>query len=331
MEMELLYTYLYATSIIILLVFVTPSLLTQNLVKHFISLSFAISIFSLKIYTQRDRLGFKRRERAGMMVSNIALVMTFFLGIFSVVYCIVEFLVFTKAFPETEMFADVKINSFLAAFTIFLEIAFVYQFRWNDQFCWRKMPKFLSGLHRLAKIHLMITNIAVWLKILTKETVVYTLEYHEVTNSSTVVNTKYSHKQINLAIPNFGDPCEAYKCFSHRNMTCPTKNTLWTMEQGFSCEKTYYNHFGTNFYPFFNEFCLLMACVFYEMFGTEDPDEDVNVREGQDSATAPAQEGKLLVCTKNRKTTNTFHQKLYHQVQRTISCGKVLISALAFL
>ena len=209
MEMELLYTYLYATSIIILLVFVTPSLLTQNLVKHFISLSFAISIFSLKIYTQRDRLGFKRRERAGMMVSNIALVMTFFLGIFSVVYCIVEFLVFTKAFPETEMFADVKINSFLAAFTIFLEIAFVYQFRWNDQFCWRKMPKFLSGLHRLAKIHLMITNIAVWLKILTKETVVYTLEYHEVTNSSTVVNTKYSHKQINLAIPNFGDPCEA--------------------------------------------------------------------------------------------------------------------------
>merc|ERR550532_717524 len=130
----------------------------------------------------------------------------------------VELAVFAKAFPETERFAGTKMNSCLAAITIFLEIAFVYQLRSSSQFCWRKMPKFLSGLHRLAKIHLMITNIAVWLKILTKETVVYTLEYHEVTNSSTVVNTKYSHKQINLAIPNFGDPCEAYKCFSHRNM-----------------------------------------------------------------------------------------------------------------
>ena len=40
MKMELLYTYLYATSIIILLVFITPSLLTQTLVKHCMSLSF---------------------------------------------------------------------------------------------------------------------------------------------------------------------------------------------------------------------------------------------------------------------------------------------------
>merc|ERR1712037_852874 len=85
---------------------------------------------------------------------------------------------------------------------------------------------------------------------------------------------------------------------SEMNMTCPTKNTLWAMEQGFSCEKSKYHHFGTKFYPFFNEFCLLMACVFYEMFSTEDP--DVNVPEGnsneddQDIAPARRQEGPLL-------------------------------------
>ena len=36
MEMELLYTFLYATSIIILLVFITPSLLSQLQVKDLI-------------------------------------------------------------------------------------------------------------------------------------------------------------------------------------------------------------------------------------------------------------------------------------------------------
>ena len=269
------------------------------------------------------------------MVSSVALVMTFILGIISVIYCMVELAVFAKAFPETERFAGTKMNSSLAAITIFLEIAFVYQLRSSGQICWRKMPKFLSGLHRLAKIHLMITNIAIWLKILTKETVVYTLEYHNLTHSSTeVVYTEKSHEPIKLEIPNFGDNCKAYDCFSQTNMTsemnmtCPTKNTLWAMEQGFSCEKFKYPHFGTNFYPFFNEFCLLMACVFYEMFSTEDPDEDddVNVPDGQNSA--PAQEGKPLVFTKSRKTRNTFHRKLYHQVlswKRPTSCGKVLI------
>ena len=132
--------------------------------------------------------------------------------------------------------------------------------------------------------------------------VVYTLEYHEVTNSSTEVYTKYSpQEQTNLTIPNFDDSCQAYTCFSQKNMTCPTKNTLWTIEQGFSCKKTYYNHFGNHFYPFFNEFCLLMACVFYEMFSTADPgeEEDVNVPEGtpnednQDNAPA-VQEGNSL-------------------------------------
>ena len=245
-------------------------------------LSFGISICSLKIDTQREKLHFKRRVKAKMTVSSVTLVMTYILGIVSVIYCIVELMVYTKAFPEAEMFAYVKMNSSLAAFTIFLEIAFLNQLRWKGQYYWRKMPKFLSGLHRLAKIHLMITNIAIWLKILTKETVVYTLEYHEVTNSSTEVNTKYfnSQEQTNLTIPNFGDPCQAYKCYSHRNMSCPTKNTLWTLEQGFSCSKTYFHHYGSIYYPFFNEFCLLMACVFYEMFSSEDPDEDVYVREG---------------------------------------------------
>ena len=275
-----------------------------------------------------------------MMVSSVALVMTFILGIVSVIYCIVELMVFTKAFPEAEMFADVKMNSSLAAITIFLEIAFLNQLRWKGQFYWSKMPTFLSGLHRIAKIHLMITNIAIWLKILTKETVVYTLEYHNVTHSSTeVVYTEKSQEPIKLEIPNFAKPCQAYDCFSQTNMTsvnmtCPTKNTLWAMEQGFSCEKFKYPHFGTNFFPFFNEFCLLMACVFYEMFSTEDPDEDedVNVPDVQNSA--PAQEGKPLVFTKSRKTRNTFHRKLYHQVlswKRPTSCGKVLILALAFL
>ena len=36
MEMELLYTFLYVTSIIILLVFITPSILSQIQVKHLI-------------------------------------------------------------------------------------------------------------------------------------------------------------------------------------------------------------------------------------------------------------------------------------------------------
>ena len=36
MEMELLYTFLYATSIIILLVFITPSILSQIQVKPLI-------------------------------------------------------------------------------------------------------------------------------------------------------------------------------------------------------------------------------------------------------------------------------------------------------
>merc|ERR1719341_3094712 len=35
-----------------------------------------------------------------------------------------------------------------------------------------------------------------------------------------------------------------------------------------------------------------MACVFYEMFSTEDPDEDEDVPDVQNSA--PAQEGRLL-------------------------------------
>ena len=110
------------------------------------------------------------------MVSSVALIMTFILGIVSIIYCIVELMVFTKAFPKAEMFANVKMNSSLAAITIFLEIAFINQLRWTGQFNWSKMPTILSGLHRIAKIHLMITNIAIWLKILTKETVVYTLE-----------------------------------------------------------------------------------------------------------------------------------------------------------
>ena len=273
---------------------------------------FAISIFPLKFFIQRDKLGFRRRGE--VMVSSVALVMTFILGIVSVIYCIVELMVFTKAFPEAEMFADVKMNSSLAAITIFLEIAFLNQLRWKGQFYWSKMPKFLSGLHRIAKIHLMITNIAIWLKILTKETVVYTLEYHEVTNSSTKVYTKYSpQEQTNLTIPNFDDPCKAYECFSQKNMTCPTKNTLWTIEQGFSCKKTYYNHYGNHFYPFFNEFCLLMACVFYEMFSTEDPgeDEDVDVPEGspnednQDDAPA-LQEGNSSCLSKKQQDHKYF-------------------------
>ena len=37
MEMELLYTFLYATSIIILLVFITPSLLSPIQVMHLMS------------------------------------------------------------------------------------------------------------------------------------------------------------------------------------------------------------------------------------------------------------------------------------------------------
>merc|ERR1711971_729242 len=287
MEMELLYTFLHVTSIIILLVFIMPSLLSP---------------------IQRAMLGFKRRVRGDVMVSSVALIMTFILGIVSIIYCIVELMVFTKAF-EAEMFANVKMNSSLAAITIFLEIAFINQLRWKGQFYWSKMPKFLSGMHRIAKIHLMITNIAIWLKILTKETVVYTLEYHEVTNSSTEV--KYSlQEQTNLTIPNFPDPCEAYTCFSQKNMTCPTKNTLWTIEQGFSCNKTYYNHFGNHFYPFFNEFCLLMACVFYEMFSTEDPDEDedIDVPEGnpnQDNAPA-LQEGPLLEETRISSPNQTW-------------------------
>ena len=36
MEMELFYTFLYAVSIIILLVFITPSILSQIQVKHLI-------------------------------------------------------------------------------------------------------------------------------------------------------------------------------------------------------------------------------------------------------------------------------------------------------
>jgi len=226
---------------------------------------------------------------------------------------------FKGADPQMEM---ELFYTFLYAVSIIILLVFItpsilsqIQLRWKGQYFWRKMPKFLSGLHRLAKIHLMITNIAIWLKILTKETVVYTLEYHEVTNSSTEVNTKYlnSQEQTNLTIPNFGDPCQAYKCFSHKNMTCPTKNTLWTLEQGFSCPKTYFHHYGSIYYPFFNEFCLLMACVFYEMFSAEDPDEedDVDVRDrnpdedDHDNAPllpAPVEEGALSQQTRISST-----------------------------
>ena len=43
------------------------------------------------------------------------------------------------------------------------------------------------------------------------------------------------------------------------------------MEEGFSCNTIKsYNHFGSNFYPFFAEFCTLMICVYYEQLETED-------------------------------------------------------------
>ena len=99
------------------------------------------------------------------------------------------------------------------------------------------------------------------------------------------------------------------------------------MEQGFTNDR-YGHHFGINFYPFFNEFCLLMACVFYEMFSTENPAKDGDVQkrnsfeDDQDN-----EEGNFVSITKPER-----QQKLNTQVfsPPPISCGKVLTLALAF-
>ena len=331
----MLHTFLYVGSITILLIFIVPSLLSQAQV---VTLFY---FFSLTIDTQRVRFGFKRRKRSETMISSVALVMTFVLGIVSIIYCIVEFSVFHRAFFEAnDEQNDAKTNSILAAIMIFLEIGFLNQLRRNGQFSWTKMPKLLSGLHRLAMIHLMITNIATWLKILTKETVAYTLEYHNVSKTSTEVITKnytgldkipttlnYTNTTVN--IPPYPDPLsgsdQAYKCLKNESEDCITRNTLWTMEQGFTSDP-YGHHFGINFYPFFNEFCLLMACVFYEMFSTENPAKDGDVKkrnsfeDDQDNET-----GNFVSITKPEK-------KLYTQIfsPLPISCGKLLTLALAF-
>eukprot|EP00091_Calanus_sinicus_P004102 TRINITY_DN14305_c0_g1_i1.p1 TRINITY_DN14305_c0_g1~~TRINITY_DN14305_c0_g1_i1.p1 ORF type:complete len:439 (-),score=122.07 TRINITY_DN14305_c0_g1_i1:3-1262(-) len=241
------YTFLYVISILFLLVFLLPV------------------VFPARI---RNRFSTKKSH-----LSKSVLLLGLCLGTISVVYCIVEFIVFMSAFPcphGFDGFFITKLNSLLAAVLIFLEIFHLVHSRLVGEFSIKKLEK-LEPLFKAGKMHIMATNFAMWVKILVKETVVYAMDYHlgskivykvqELTNSTV---------QGEFSIPPYEDPCEAYECFNNFQCLDNTRN-LWTLEEGFSCKTIKsYNHFGSNFYPFFAEFCTLMICVYYEQLETED-------------------------------------------------------------
>ena len=148
------YTFLYVTSILFLIVFLLP-------------VAFPTQI--------RNRFSTKKSH-----LSKSVLLLGLCLGTISVVYCIVEFIVFMSAFPcphGFDGFFITKLNSLLAAVLIFLEIFHLVHSRLVGEYSFKKL-EMLEPVFKAGKMHILATNFAMWVKILVKETVVYAMDYH---------------------------------------------------------------------------------------------------------------------------------------------------------
>ena len=254
------YTILYFISIVILICFTSPGLMWKFLTE-----------------AQKSYLGVDKRP-CHLFSAGLPWV-ALFLGVASIVYCLAALGVFLRAFPNTNLFLIFETNYGLCSLKIFLEIIFLFQSRFSGEFLFSKVPKSLCGLKRLAKMHLLITNVSLWIKIIATESVRYALEYHKsqnTTNHEILYRIDYNAKNnltiLNeFTIPPFIDSCAAFGCFKNPdNPACEGKNNLWTLEQGFFCKDSKHHHFDHTFYPFFAEFCTMMVCIFYEMFSHQE-------------------------------------------------------------
>jgi len=256
--LEGFYMFLYSVSIIFLVLFLIPVILPSRI---------------------RNRFSTKKSH-----LSKSVLLIGLCLGTISVVYCIVELIVFLSAFPcpqGDDGFHLTKLNSLLCAILIFLEIFHLIHSRLVGEFSIKRM-KILSPVLKIGKMHILATNFAMWVKILTKETVVYAMDYHLGSKIIYKIH-EFTNKTESgeFSIPPYDDPCEAYECFNDYKCKENTRN-LWTLEEGFSCKTIKsYNHFGSNFYPFFAEFCTLMICVYFEQL-EEDQQEAEEEEEGDE-------------------------------------------------
>ena len=254
------YMFLYIVSIMFLVVFLIPAVLPSRI---------------------RNRFSTKKSH-----LSKSVLLIGLCLGTISVVYCIVELIVFMSAFPcphGDDGFYLTKMNSLLAAVLIFLEIFHLIHSRLVGEFSIKSL-KFLRPLFKIGKLHILATNFAMWVKILTKETVVYAMDYHLGSKIIYKIQEFTNETQSGeFSVPPYKDPCEAYDCFNDFKCQENTRN-LWTLEEGFSCKTIKsYNHFGSNFYPFFAEFCTLMTCVYFEQLEEEEEHEqEEDVREEEE-------------------------------------------------
>ena len=172
-----------------------------------------------------------------------------------------------------------KVNSVLALLLIFLEMWYLYKSKQASLYCLVAV----EGLYDLGKMHILATNVCLWIKILTKETVVFALQTSlEKKNIFwQIQSTKETNKtlQTNYSIPISENSCDTFNLFGNPNTTSEAYSiSMWTMEEGFYCEENEVikenNHFGSNFFPFLVEFSLMMIFVLYEMIDQECYDEE---------------------------------------------------------
>ena len=258
-SLEGLYSYLYAVSILILAVCIIPSFLPQAI---------------------REKLHLTMRERKSFGWS--VLIITVILGTFSIIYCVAELAVvqmtITLEQGSSQKVVDkvfiMKVNSVLASLLIFLEMFYLYKSKQGELF----YPLAVEGLYEVGKRHLLATNVCLWIKILTKETVVFALEQTYIEDDKNFLQYTIQFNGTNYSVPAFPDPCDAFACFSNHYDWCGNySRSLWTLEEGFSCKKFsnfFNNHTVSHLSPFLSEFSTLMICILIEMLD-EEPEENV--------------------------------------------------------
>merc|ERR1719347_926047 len=101
---------------------------------------------------------------------------------------------------------------------------YLFYLKLSDQFTFNFAMPMVHNLGMLAKTHILTTNVCLWIKILTKETVVFVLEHHIKNHIITPVD--------DFTLPPFNDSCMAFRCFSNLSVRaqegCANKSrSMW--------------------------------------------------------------------------------------------------------